>query len=164
MDSLKIAQALEELSPTPSLHLNSDLLAPTQQVVEDMKKVLGPVYIPLIPEVLLNPASAEYFSTTRAQRWGMPLPELAKSNKAGENAWSGARPVMEEMKKILDKDQRGPYVMGDTPSFADFVLAGFWRFVEMFDRDDEIFKRIMKFDESFPNHYDACKEWLKRDD
>lgn len=162
MDSLSIAQKIEELQPQPTLHLDSDYIARTQQAVLKVLAELAPIAMPRIPGTLLNPPSAEYFEETRARRFGMPLAELARSEKA-RNAWQNAQPVLQEIAKLLRENDKGPYVLGDEPSFADFILAGFWRFMELLDQNGDLYGRIVQVDSSFSEHYEACKKWMERD-
>ncbi|KAK3678884.1 hypothetical protein LTR78_001337 [Recurvomyces mirabilis] len=163
MDSHKIAQALEELQPEPSLHFENGYTDRVQSTVLEINKALAPIALPRIPENLLNEPSAAYFRETRAKRFGMTLEELAKSDKAGETAWKNAAPGIEQLRAILRENPDGPYVMGKIVSFADFIIAGFFRFGEILDRDGDIFGRSMKIDENFGKHYEACKKWLERD-
>ncbi|KAK3110191.1 hypothetical protein LTR53_015779 [Teratosphaeriaceae sp. CCFEE 6253] len=164
MDSLQIAHALEKLHPAPSLHLDGGAIARVQRVVLAFQRSLAAIAMPRIPVKVLRPASREYFRTTRAKRFGMPLEELAMSEQAGEGAWEAAQPSMAELKAILHERGEGPYVMGATVSFADFIIAGFWRFLQILDEDGDLFGRALEFDESFVRHYEACKQWLERDD
>ena len=62
------------------------------------------------------------------------------------------------------KNRDRPYVIGKQVSYADFILAGFWRFAELLDEEGDFMGRGMKVDEAFSKHYDACKKWLERDD
>ncbi|EMC92108.1 hypothetical protein BAUCODRAFT_276412 [Baudoinia panamericana UAMH 10762] len=164
MESLKIARALEKLQPEPSLHLDNGYTERMQSAAQKVLQSLAPIGMPRIPVKLLNEASQPYFNETRSKRFGMSLPELAKSQMAGETAWKKAEPAMEEIKTILHEHEEGPYVMGKTVSYADFILVGLWRFVELLDEDGDMFGRGMNFDEAFPKHYEACKQWIKRDD
>ncbi|KAK0314648.1 hypothetical protein LTR01_001472 [Friedmanniomyces endolithicus] len=164
MDSDNIVHALDRMQPEPSLHLDNGYTDRVQAAVLEAHVALVPINLPRVPVKLLRPASREYFETTREKRFGMPLEELAKSEKAGESAWKAAEPGMEKLRAILHEHEEGPYVMGKTVSFADFHIAGFWRFVQVLDEDGDVFDRGMRFDESFPKHFDACKEWLRRDD
>lgn len=164
MDSVKIAQALDVHQPSPSLHLGSPRVEQTQEAVELINKALAPVSRPRVPEMVLNSGSIEYFSRTRSQRFGMPLEELARSELAGEAAWTGAAEGLAQVRSVLAEDKTGPYVMGAEPGFADFVLAGFWRFMQVLDRQGDLFGRLMKYDESFPEHFTACEKWLVKDD
>jgi len=163
MDSLAIAKALEKLQPEPSLHLDSGYTDRCQTAVLETQKAIMPIAVARIPAKVLNEASARYFSETREKRFGMPLPELAQSEKA-QNAWTNAQPGIDELKAILHEHEEGPYVMGKTVSFADFIVAGLWRFVEILDEGGDLFERGMKMDEAFTKHYEACGEWLRRDD
>lgn len=164
MDSLLIAQEIEKLQPEPSLGLDTDFPNRTQAIVASIQKPLGPIMMPRVPEMLLNPRSAEYFYETRAKRWAMPLQELAKSERAGEVAWRGAEEGMGQLRELLRENGEGPFIMGNEPTFADFILAGFWRFVERLSVDGDLLERFMGFDERFGEHLKACRPWLERDD
>ena len=87
MDSRVIADALEELQPEPSLHLDNGYVDRVQDAVQKTLVALAPIGMPRIPEKLLNPASQPYFNETRAKTLGMSLKELAVSDRAGESAW-----------------------------------------------------------------------------
>lgn len=161
MDSRKIADALETLQPEPSLQLDSGYVDRTQEAVLATQKAFAPLAMPRVPELLLNPRSAEYFERTRAERFGMPLSELAK--KADETVWENAKPGIKELIAILHEHEDGPYVLGKTPSYADFILAGFWAFAKKLDKGD-MFERGMSYDEAIRKHWDACQKFLERDD
>lgn len=163
MDSRKIAETLDKLVPQPSLHTDrADVIDRVQSTVLACQGALGPLLMPAVPN-LLPPRSAEYFHTTRAKRFGMPLPEFAKSDKGGENAWKNAEPHFAKLKDILG-EKSGPYVLGEEVSFADFIIAGYWDFVRKTDETGKNFPRVMKIDKSFEEHYKACSKWLERDD
>ena len=164
MDSLAIAHELEKAHPSPSLHLDNKVTERTQAAVLDLHKALTAIVLPRVPEMLLNPPSEEYFCTTRAKRFGMPLTELAKSDQAGETAWRNAEPVLGKIKQLLHEDESGPYVLGKEVSFADFILAGLWRFYQRVDKDGDLYGRVMKYDGSLVKHHEACKKWLERED
>lgn len=163
MDSRKIADALESMKPEPSLRLDSGYVDRVQTAVLDTMKPLAPVIMPRIPEMVLNPSSAEYFRTTRAKRFGMPLEEFAKSEQSGEVAWKGAEPGLREIAKILREHADGPFVLGKEPSYADLVLAGLLVMAARVDQND-VFQRITGFDGVFAKHYEACQKFVDRDD
>ena len=158
MDSLAIAHELERIYPEPSLKFaNNNYAARVQTAVASLWTSLQAIAIPRVPEMILNPKSAEYFNTTREKRFGMPLTELAKSEQTGEQAWTNVEKNLGPIKALLEEDQ-GRFVQGgDEPSFADFILAGAFRLLEIVDKEGDLFGRIMKYD-------GACKPWLKRDD
>lgn len=69
------------------------------------------------------------------------------------------------MAKLLHAHPSGPYLLGQEPSYADFVLVSALQFcVRAGDHDDnDIFKRIVAADNAYAEVYDACKPWLERD-
>jgi glutathione S-transferase len=114
--------------------------------------------------MLLSERSAEYFQRTRKERFGMTLDELARSEKGGEAAWENAKPSIQEIVAILHEHGKGPYVLGETASYADLILAGYWAFLKKLDKGGDVFGRLMKSDEVFPKHWEACQKFLERDD
>lgn len=160
MDSRAIAHALETLHPEPSLHLDSGYVDRAHDLITNLTKSLAPVLQPLTPELLLNPEGAAYFQATRLKRYGMTLSELAQSPKGGENAWQAAEPAIADLKILLHQHADGPFVLGTTVSYADFILAGFWRYVERLG----LLARFLQYDEAFGRQYEACRPWMERDD
>jgi len=162
MDSLAIAKAVDHLKPQPSLHLNSGYVELAQAALGKTLMPLRFVAMPRVPTMLLTDKSRGYFEETREKSFGKPLSEVAKSDEA-KNAWTNAQPGVEELQALLNEHQEGPYLMGTTPSYADFILAGLWRFLELLDKDGDLFGHLMKQDESFMKHYQACKQWMERE-
>lgn len=111
MDSRKIAAALEEFFPKPSMHLDSEYLPQMYDLVAECQKHLIPFWMPGVPADVLNPVSAEYFYSTRLTRIGKPLQELAKEGIPEQLEKS--RPYFEKIATLL-KTNSGPFVMGDT--------------------------------------------------
>ena len=93
----------------------------------------------------------------------MTLEELEKSEKGGEKAWESAAPHLSELAGLL-KENGGSFFMGTTVSYADFVVVGLFQFLKCISYDGDVFDRAMQTDPSFPALYEACAEWLKRDD
>jgi glutathione S-transferase len=58
----------------------------------------------------------------------------------------------------------GPFFMGQTVSYAGFILVGFLQFLKRLSHDNDLFNRVVQVDQSFLVLYEACAEWLKRDD
>lgn len=164
MDSRNIADALETLKPEPSLQLTSGYVERTQAAVLAVGAALAPIFIPRVPELLLNPSSAAYFQRTRAERFGMTLEELAASEKAGEAAWEAAGPAIREIAAILREHEEGPFVLGEKASYADLIIAGYWAFAKKLDRGGDVFGRAMGMDGVFERHWEACQGFLERDD
>ncbi|KXT13826.1 hypothetical protein AC579_35 [Pseudocercospora musae] len=162
MDSLAIAHELEKLYPSPSLKF--DKAGEMQSAVLKVNKALVPIIIPRIPELILNDSSKEYFLETRAKRFGKPLPELARTADVG-TCWEEAKAGLHEISALLAGTHDGrTFVLGEEVSFADFVLAGFWRFLERVDVDGDLWARVKTFDSKFGRHRVAVANWLERDD
>lgn len=160
MDSRAIADALEELQPSPSLKLNNGYTEKTQQAVLDAMAPLRAEIMPKVP-ALLNEPSAEYFERTRAKKFGMPLADLAKSDQAGENAWQAAEPHLANLEKLL-KENEGPYIAGKEISYADFILGGLWIFVKKID--SKSYSRLAGYSPAFGEHWQAISKYFERDD
>lgn len=165
MESRNIADVLEQIQPSPSLRLDSGYVERVQNAVLAVGKALTPIAIPRVAEMLLNPESEEYFRRTRKERFGgVELVDLARSEKAGEPAWKEAEGGLEELVKILGENADGPYVLGGEASYADLILAGFWAFLNKLDKGGDLFGRVMGVGEVFGKHWEACQEFLERDD
>jgi hypothetical protein len=117
MDSKPIATRIEELYPSPSLHLDSPAL---KQVEEKcIPNIVGPlrgVWMHLVPATLLNDPSSEYFTRTREESLGKSLQEFAQ-HSGGEGAWIEALPGIKALGELLKKEG-GPYVLGKTRKFV----------------------------------------------
>ncbi|KAF2726291.1 hypothetical protein K431DRAFT_299380 [Polychaeton citri CBS 116435] len=166
MDSMPIALALEKQYPTPSLRLDNSYTERVQKLIVKTRTAIAPEAMPKVPRNLLNEESAKYFEETRAKRFGMPLAELGKSEKAGETAWKAVASAMDEAKALLAEHPEGPYVEGNEVSYADFVLAGFWQFLRRIDEKglyEETLKRNDS-DGSLRKQFEACWKWMERDD
>jgi hypothetical protein len=48
--------------------------------------------------------------------------------------------------------------------YADFIVVGFLQFLKRLSYDGDVFDRAMQIDPSFLLLYEACVDWLKRDD
>jgi glutathione S-transferase len=160
MQSYAITKKLEELWPEPSLHLDSDSYDKAVAILSKFASALAAETRPRVPAKILNPASIEYFERTRSAYFGLPLAEVLRSDKAGENAWAAAEPGLQALKALLTEDSSGPYIYGDRVSYGDLVLAANYAFKEALHED--LIHRLLGYDESIQRHYDACKKWLER--
>ncbi|KAE9382334.1 hypothetical protein BT96DRAFT_1010845 [Gymnopus androsaceus JB14] len=72
--------------------------------------------------MLLNPGSVEYFNKHRSEQFGVPtLEALRVPPEAKDAEWHKVKDAFGAL-NALNKDG-DTWVMGDTPSFADFVIA-----------------------------------------
>ncbi|KAH8679078.1 hypothetical protein BGZ60DRAFT_428882 [Tricladium varicosporioides] len=162
MDSRAIATHLESLHPPPqfpSLHLDSPYLSKVEAILPKVTDALRGVWTHLAPYVLLNEPSREYFVRTREARIGKSLDEFRKE-KGGEEAWIEASVGLKELGTLLGEEE-GPFFMGGTPSYADFVVVGFLQFQKVID--ERFLERLVKIEPTLGKLYDACKPWLERD-
>ena len=141
MDSWIIAQELERRYPAPSLHLDEPIVI---QVRNHIGKLLGPMVEHLIPKVplLLLQRSADYFYETREQQFGAPLPEVEKT--AGEENWKKAEAPAKEAGDLLRKNG-GPFFLGETVSYADFIFVSFLQFIKRVDKRRNFIRQISCF-------------------
>src|ERR1700728_4795 len=163
MESRAIAATLEQECSSPSLHLDSPILPKVEALMKIIMPTLAPVFLPRTARDILNERSIDYFRKTRGERFGMPLDELEKSEKGGENAWKNATPHLTELAELL-KENGGPFFSGETVSYADFIVVSFFQYLKRLSYDGDLFSRAMQIDPSFLVLYEACAEWLKRDD
>jgi glutathione S-transferase len=132
MDSAVIAEKLESMYPEPSLHLN-------HSIEGEAEAAMMKVFMPLVPylaglgmERLVAPVDIDWFKKDRAQRFGMTVEEL-DTPKDADAAYVAAKPGLEECKKVLTSHKKddGPFILGSTPSYADFY---FMATMQMFNR------------------------------
>ncbi|CAI6248900.1 unnamed protein product [Periconia digitata] len=160
MDSWKIVYELEKRYPSPSLHLDDSIVLKIRDHIDLMRTPLNAHLMPKIPRNLLSKESATYFESTREIRFGMPLAQL-EEQKANEEAWEKAKRPAEEAADLL-KQHGGPYFLGQTVSYADFILVSFLHFVKRID--ENVYQRYLDFDPAFATVYEACRQWLVKDD
>jgi glutathione S-transferase len=159
-DSWPIAHELEKRYPSPSLHLDDPIVVQVRDQVVEMMTPLRGVFIPKVPTVLLNKRSADYFNETREKAFGMPLPEVEKQ-MATDEQWEKARAPAEKAGEWLRK-YGGPFFLGETVSYADFIFVGMLTMMQRIDQG--LFERFLAFDPAFPKLFEASKQWLEKDD
>ncbi|KAF2168650.1 hypothetical protein M409DRAFT_21394 [Zasmidium cellare ATCC 36951] len=163
MDSLKIAHALEDLHPSPSLHLDTALHEKTSLVTAKAAGPLLPVFMPIIGRSIVLDSDSEWFETDRSQKFGCSMAEFERT-KGGQQAWDAARPGMEMLRALLTEEKKdaGPFIMGSVPCYGDLVLLGLFQF----------FRRLgiwEKFREEYGGEevdklWEGGKGWVERDD
>lgn len=93
----------------------------------------------------------------------MPLDEL-EAQRGGDKAWEAAKPGLDELEALVRdrKVDEGPFVLGSRVSYADFVIVAV---LEGFRRvGQDLFERIVESREGLRGVWEACGEWLERDD
>ncbi|KAF7560081.1 hypothetical protein G7046_g4076 [Stylonectria norvegica] len=164
MDSRKIVNRIEESHPEPPLHLDSPVLSKLEALMPKIMGALRPVYVPWVPKRILNDASLEYWYRTRSATVGMPLDQLEKE-QGGQPAWDAAKPVLAEVEALLKQNPEGPFFLGKTVSYADFVWVGFLIFLQRIGQD--VIEELYKVSGDAQLHKDileAAAPWSKRND
>ncbi|RDL36431.1 uncharacterized protein BP5553_05783 [Venustampulla echinocandica] len=161
MDSKPIAYHLESLYPSPHLHLESPSLSQVEAIISELMTALAPESMPRAPLNILNDCSAEYFQRKREEKLGMTFEKFVAA-KGGEKAWEAAMPAITQLGEVLKKEE-GPFVLGTTPSYADFVIAGFLQMLKWME-EKAMFERFLKIEPALGKLYEACGKWLERDD
>lgn len=162
MDSYKIADFIEEKHPEPSVLLNTPVQLRYRKILIDFMEQLTPIYVPGVAQRLLGEKSLEYFHITRQKDVGMPLDEYQK--KHGPGAFERAEPFAREMTALLNETS-GPYFLGNTVSYTDFMWAAillFWKTL-----GDDTFQKVLKITgdaEKHTNLLDALSPWTERND
>ncbi|KAG9120225.1 hypothetical protein FRC07_004363 [Ceratobasidium sp. 392] len=141
-DSFKIATYLDEKYPAPKYpailppetralqHIFAESYAPTA-----LSSVMFPVVIPRVLGIL-DEQSHEYMYRTRGED---RLKRLSDAEEAQQLAL--AREKWGDFAKVFDLTD-GPWLMGETPTFVDFVIGcrfSFWRRV---DGDGKVWKEV----------------------
>ena len=123
-DSLAIAQYLETTYPaTPKLFPDNTLGLQTAFIYAYRHQMTSMWQFAYAPECsMLNPPSAEYFRRTREEMFGRSLEDLVPQGEKGEAEWAKFRAGLGRVDGWYAKTG-GPFLLGDAPSWADFVVA-----------------------------------------
>lgn len=162
-ESRNIATAIEKQQPEPSLHLDSPYQARIEAVIPKLMPAVYPILFNQVPKNLLTDGSIPYWLKDRGERAGMDLEELEKQ-KGGEQAYTAAAPVINEVTAMM-KENEGPFLSGNTVSYADFVWLGVLLFMKRIS--SEFYEGVIgKSDDRsvHDNLLTACAQWSKRND
>lgn len=163
MDSEKIAQRLEELRPQPSLHLEAGVHKEVEAALGKIIPPLIPYFMPRVGRDIVLEGDEQWFEDDRAQRFGTSLSELEKS-KGGEMAWEAAKPGFATLKEVMRKHKKseGPFVLGKEPSYGDFMIVAGMKMFSVLGQD--AFEKFAGQSTELRELYDACGDWVSKDD
>ena len=163
-ESRAIATAIEEIYPEPSVHLDWPHIDKVQELTNAIVFGLVPNFLVKIPQLLLNEASQKYFYETRSASVGMDLEELGKI-KGGEQCFDAIEDKLREMTALLKESPEGPFFMGKTVSYADFLWLSL---LHMFRRiGGDLLDKVLERSGDPDVHrkmIEAASPYLKRDD
>ncbi|TGO86596.1 hypothetical protein BPOR_0291g00150 [Botrytis porri] len=159
-DSNTIATLLEQCYPTPSLKIETPELSQVEDLIPKLQLSIRPLWLPLLAKGLLNDASRAYFEETRKERVGMDIYEYGEK-EGKEKCWEDVEPVVCGLGKLL-KAKGGPFIEGETPTYADFFIVATLQMINRIDA--KIFARLVEMEDSLGKLHTACNPWLKRGD
>jgi glutathione S-transferase len=166
MDSRKIADYLEAHHPSPPLHLDSPITAEITRLLVQLntRERLIRIYMPLVPQLILAEYPQEYWHRTRGGWIGQSLGDLEKSCTL-EQAFAACAPVLAQITALLKGDAGGPFFMGETVSYADFVWGAYFVWMREMGEDFlDMFVKATGDEEASWAFYKALEPWWKRND
>jgi glutathione S-transferase len=158
MDSRPIANALDSLHPTPSLHLDSPYLAKIEELLPKLVNTVRPVFVPLVPKKFLLPRSAEYFTASREKGLNMSLDEFAKG---ADKAFEDVKPHVKTVSALYQENADGPFLLGQDVSYADFYVLGFLRMMDRLGVADKFWN--MDGGIELKKAYEAAAKWFEHE-
>ncbi|KAJ7037834.1 hypothetical protein C8F04DRAFT_1209756 [Mycena alexandri] len=147
-DSARIADYLDSTYPSPKITpAGTHVLQKTFQVAYD--QAIGPMVQFVIPAIakILRPKSEEYFVRTREASFRKKFVDVEPTGEAREAAWKEVEAGLGKVDRWLNegKNNGAPFVMGDSPTLADFMIAGKMQwFMKGFGEDSDLFSDMMK--------------------
>ncbi|KAI1432868.1 putative glutathione S-transferase [Xylaria sp. CBS 124048] len=162
MDSWTIAQEIERLHPSPPLNLDSPILPRYLSLHGKAFMEIMPNYILEAPRRLLNDINHAYWHHTRSQWVGKPLDQFVQE-RGGEKAFRAGAPYLQQITALL-KENGGPFFMGQTISYTDFVHTGFLVMFRLLG--DDLFKPLLDATGDPETHLrflEAVKPYIDRD-
>ncbi|KDQ33913.1 hypothetical protein PLEOSDRAFT_1061513 [Pleurotus ostreatus PC15] len=143
-DGPAIAEYLDKQYPdTPKL-FPSGTVALQYGFIAAHADAITSLFVFALPKAnsILNPRSEEYFRRTREQMFGKKMEELTPVGDARVAEWGKYRDGLGKIDGWIKKSG-GPFVMGDTISFADVTIASFLVWLKiMFGEDSQEWKDI----------------------
>ena len=164
MESEAIAQELDKLFPEPSLPLDLDLVREVQGFVGDTVYKAARLTLPRVARDIIRAGSSEYFNRTKGERLGgvgTSLDQIEKELNLDE-AWKTVEPGLRKIGDLLRANDQGPFLLGQTVSYADFVIVGLLHFFRRVGED--VYQRAVAVEPLLAELYEASKPWLVRDD
>ncbi|TFK35055.1 hypothetical protein BDQ12DRAFT_737787 [Crucibulum laeve] len=125
-DSLAIAAYLDKTYPDRPTLLPAGTEALQAAFVDAFSSKLGSSFRLFLPTVLeiLTPSSADSYIRSRPAVIGKPLLDTLPVGAERDTEWNNLKAGLSDIDGWYQKNGEGPFIMGDTPSFADFVVGG----------------------------------------
>ncbi|KAI8587478.1 hypothetical protein BDZ88DRAFT_425183 [Geranomyces variabilis] len=176
-DSFEIARYLEELSPERPVFGQPDgpyaaaayaIQAALQPFKERVWASGAKLAISKIPAIL-QPRCSAWFIEDRTRRHPRGLPPSEWPSKNPEDDWKIYEEGLRYLATLLGGSPTAPrvaraqqpFLLGDTPVYADFIVAGIFTWTKRASEDD--FQRVLRVTKDtgeFQRHYQACEQWI----
>ena len=87
-----------------------------------------------------------------------------EAEKGGDAAWEAAKAGFKHMADLLtnNKKDEGPFIMGSTPCYGDWVIVAAVQMFKAFD--EESGERFVRQEPAVRKMYEASKQWVEKDD
>lgn len=167
MDSLPVARHLDKTFPTPPLFPSGQASYTLAVAVENiMLRAAGKGLFLLLPKAanVLDQRAKGYFLRTRSEWFGKPLLDLEITDEDGiRTALDAMKGELEIFLRMLTDrlgEARGPFLEGEQPGYADFILVTFLSWGHRVDM--KIWEELMAMgDGEFRTLWDACLPWME---
>ncbi|KAF8192117.1 hypothetical protein BJ912DRAFT_276935 [Pholiota molesta] len=122
-DSFMIAEYLDKTCPTPQIfpHHTQGLQAPFESAYIERSRPIVPFVIPVI-SAKLTPISQAVYIPEQEKIFGKTIAELLPKGEAAVEGWNKYKDGLAEVARWYAETD-GPFLLGDTISWADFVVA-----------------------------------------
>lgn len=164
MESGKIAKAIENKYPSPTVHLDLPIVQRVDSLVDKCMPAMHPNLLYKFSQVVLSEKSYDYWVGAYIKKFGMALDEYER-RLGGEKSWAEALPAIIELTSLLkERQDEGPFFLGKEISYADFIWAGALMFVKRID--ENVFQELLDRTGARDVHerfFEACAPWMKRD-
>jgi len=138
-DSILIAEYLEKTYPdTPQVfpyHTHALQAAFTAAFVNNISALWN--FIVPAASNKLNPRSQEYFRRTREKTFGKALEDIAPKGEVAIVEWERFKDGLGKADAWYAKNGgQGPFLLGETPSWGDIIVAGYLNWTRVVWGDD----------------------------
>jgi glutathione S-transferase len=145
-DTIDIALYLDEAYPdTPPVFPKG---TKTLQLgfITAFRLKLDVIYIPIMPLVypMLNEASKPFFRQSREALFGMKFEDFSPVGPVRDEQWKAVKGALDVADRWLAKgDSDQAYIIGESPSFADFVIAARFLWIKLvLGEDSQLWKDV----------------------
>ncbi|KAF9473710.1 hypothetical protein BDN70DRAFT_997519 [Pholiota conissans] len=149
-DSLAIAEYLEKTYPdTPKIfpHGTVGLQAPFEDMYIEHSKSMVPLLIPNICRNIMTPTSLPVYQPYMEKLLGMKMADFDAKSEVAVEKWRKYKENLEVVARWYRKTD-GPFLMGDTISWADFVVVSIMMmFRAVWGEDSQEWKDVVSWNE-----------------